>query len=129
MIYINDVLRKCEEKGHPMTRMGIYTAGKREGFIIEKDGEKELDVGKFNKWLEKAIEEIPEGYLSAKQIIENYGVSQSEAYFILNDPDSESKKFGSHGVLYAKQENIEIVITKRGNKHKYDWEGKENGNN
>ena len=67
--------------------------------------------------------------MSAKQIIEKYGVSQVEAYFILNDPDCESKKFGAYGVLYGKQERIESVIAKRGKKHKYNWEGKENGNN
>ena len=130
MIYINDVLKRCEEKGHKVTRMGLYVAGKREGFIVEKNGEKELDIDKFNKWLEKAIQKVPEGYLSAKQIIEKYGVSQSEAYFILNDPDCESEKYGAYGVLYAKQERIESVITKRSKKHKYNWEeGKENGNN
>lgn len=122
MVYIIDVLKRCEEKGHKMTRMGIYVAGKREGFIVEKNGEKELDIDKFNKWLEKATKKVPEDYLSAKQIIEKYGVSQPEAYFILNDPDCKTEKFGSHEVLYAKQENIESVIKKRGNRHKYNWE-------
>ena len=27
------------------------------------------------------------------------------------------------------KERIESVIAKRGNRHKYNWEGKENGNN
>lgn len=129
MVYVTEVLERCKEKGYRITRMGLYIAGKREGFIVKKNGEKELDVDKFNKWLERAIEEIPDGYLSAKQIIEKYGVSQVEAYFILNDPDCESEKFGAHRVLYAKQERIERVIAKRNKKHKYNWEGKENGNN
>ena len=122
MIYINDVVKRCKEKGYEITRQGIYLAGKKEGFIHKGSNGYELDMDKFNEWLEKAIQEIPEGYFSAKQIVEKYGVSQVEAYFILNDPDCESEKIGAHGVLYAKQERIESVIKKRGNKHKYNWE-------
>ena len=121
MVFINDVLKRCEEKGHPMTRMGIYTAGKKHGFLTKADNGYDLNKEKFEKWLDKAVEEIPSDYLSAKMIMKEYKVTQSESYFILNDPDCEIKKFGSSEVMYGKRESIERVIAKRGCRHKYDW--------
>ena len=121
MVFINDILKRCEEKGHPMTRMGIYIAGKKHGFLTKADNGYDLNKEKFESWLDKAVEEIPSDYLSAKMIMKEYKVTQSESYFILNDPDCEIKKFGSSEVMYGKRESIEKVIAKRGCRHKYDW--------
>lgn len=121
MIFVNDILKRCKEKGHKMSRMGIYVAGKRVGFIYKDENGYQLDKEKFENWLEKAVEKIPDNYLSAKQIMKEYKVSQSEAYCILNDADSESEKFGSYGVLYAERNRIEKVIEKRSRKHTYNW--------
>ena len=129
MIFINDVVQRCKEKGYKITRQGIYLAGKREGFIYENDSGKQLDLEKFDKWLEKATEQVPDNYLSAKDIVKKYHVSQVFAYTVLKDSDCVCKNFGYKGIIYGEEKSVEDVITKYRNKHKYNWEGKENGTN
>lgn len=123
MVYIMDLLKRCEDKGYKISRMGLYLAGKRVGFIFENEkGEKELDKDKFSEWLENIIKDVPEGYFSAKQIMQKYNVSQNEAYFILNDPDCVVIRVGGYGVMYGEKKSVESIIEKRSRKHKYDWE-------
>lgn len=133
MVYINDLAKRCKEKGYPMSNFGIYLAGKKNGFLYKNsDDEWELDKEKFSEWLEKCNEEIPEGYLSAKQIVEEFKISLASAYSVLNNSECETKKFGFRRLLCGERESIKRIIEQCGKcgkskKHKYDW-GDEDGN-
>ena len=121
MVYINDILRFCEEKGRKVTKAGIYNAGKTKGFIYKKNGEYQFDKGKFMAWLEKTNEKIPADYLSVKQLVEKYKISQSKAYVILKNYSCVTRKIGVRSVLYVEQKSFESAIEKHSGKHKYNW--------
>lgn len=121
MIYINDVLKRCEEKGRQVTKAGIYHAGKKNGFIYKKDGEYELDIVKFNEWLKKSNEVPPAGYVRIKELAMKFGLSLSKAYAIVNDYGCKMKKIGNKGVSYVEQKSFENSIKKHSEKHKYNW--------
>ena len=128
-MYMKDVLSKCKERGYEITKMGLYIAGKKHGFIL-KNSEKhllEFDKDKFLEWLEKAIEKVPSGWLTVKQISERFGISLSQAYILIKDENSGARAIGSGaGVIYADPKRIEQVIENRKNSHKEQW-GEENG--
>ena len=128
-MHIKDVINKCKERGYEITKMGLYTAGKKYGFISKADNERslEFDKDKFLEWLEKATEKVPLGWLTVKQISEHFGVSVSQAYILIKDENSGARAIGSGaGVIYADPKRIEQVIEKRKNSHKEQW-GEENG--
>lgn len=122
---INDVIRKCEEKGYHISKQGLYTAGEKYGFVKRVEGKHSLDFDKdrFLKWLDGAVEEVPEGWLTVKELAEKFEVSVSQVYILIKDKDSGARTFGSGaGVLYADPKRIEEVIQNRKNKHKVIWE-------
>lgn len=111
--------------------MGLYTAGKKYGFIFKADNERslEFDKDKFLEWLDKATEEIPAGWLSVKQIAEKFGISIAQAYLLVKDENSGARTIGSGvGVIYVDPKRIEQIIKKRQDSHKENW-GDENGTN
>lgn len=130
-MYINDVIKKCEEKGYKITKQGLYNAGEKYGFINKPDGKHalEFDQKKFLEWLEKAIEEIPEGWVTLNDASKLLGVSISQMYILVKDENSGAKYFGSgKGVMYVDPKRIEKIIKERKAKHQYMWED-ENGTN
>ena len=130
-MHIVDVVNKCKERGYEITKMGLYKAGEKYGFISKGDNKHslEFDKDKFLKWLDKATEEIPEGWLSVKQLSEKFGISVAQVYILIKDEDSGARAIGSGaGVLYADPKRIEAVIKKREDNHKEKW-GDEDGTN
>lgn len=130
-MYIKDVINKCKERGYEITKMGLYTAGKKYGFISKVNNERslEFDKDKFLEWLDKATEEIPAGWLSVKQIAEKFGISIAQAYILVKDENSGARTIGSGvGVIYVDPKRIEQIIKKRQDSHKEKW-GDENGTN
>lgn len=126
MVYINDLLKRCEERGYKISRYGLYLAGYRLGFIYKDEAEeKHLNKEKFEAWLDTIMKEAPEGYLSAKMIVSKYGVSLCEAYSVLNDEECNVVRVGGYGVMYGEPKSVEKVVRKRGKSHKYDWKGKD----
>lgn len=122
---INDVLSKCKEKGYSISKEGLYKAGKKYGFIKKIDGKHhlEFDKEKFLSWLDKAVEEVPNGWMTVKELSEKFSVSLAQAYILIKDEESGARFFGSGtGVLYADPERIEKIIQKRENSHKVMWE-------
>ena len=122
---INDVLSKCKEKGYSISKEGLYKAGKKYGFIKKIDGKHhlEFDKEKFLSWLDKAVEEVPNGWMTVKELSEKFNVSLAQAYILIKDEESGARFFGSGaGVLYADPERIEKIIQKRENSHKVMWE-------
>lgn len=130
-MYVKDVINKCKERGYEITKMGLYTAGKKYGFISKADNKRslEFDKDKFLEWLDKATEEIPAGWLSVKQIAEKFEISIAQAYFLVKDENSGARTIGSGvGVIYVDPKRIEQIIKKRQDSHKENW-GDENGTN
>lgn len=130
-MYMKDVINKCKERGYEITKMGLYTAGKKYGFIFKVNNERslEFDKDKFLKWLDKATEEIPAGWLSVKQIAEKFGISIAQAYRLVKEDNSGARTIGSGvGVIYVDPKRIEQIIKKRQDSHKENW-GDENGTN
>ena len=72
-MHLKDVLNKCKEEDYPITASGLYYAGIKNGFLTKKEGNRNLDFNKekFFEWLEKAKEEIPEGWVSINQLHDN----------------------------------------------------------
>lgn len=130
-MYVKDVIKKCKERGYEITKMGLYTAGKKYGFISKADNKRSLEFNKdkFLEWLDKATEEIPAGWLSVKQIAEKFGISIAQAYLLVKDENSGARTIGSGvGVIYVDPKRIEQIIKKRQDSHKENW-GDENGTN
>ena len=130
-MYVKDVIKKCKERGYEITKMGLYTAGKKYGFISKADNKRSLEFNKdkFLEWLDKATEEIPAGWLSVKQIAEKFGISIAQAYLLVKDENSGARTIGSGvGVIYVDPKRIEQIIKKRQDSHKENWVD-ENGTN
>lgn len=124
-MHINDVIKKCSDEGYPISRMGLYTAGKKEGFIIKCENKKELDFdkNKFLQWLKKAKGKAPEGWVKIKDLPNIFGISLTQCYILSKDEESGAKTFGSgKGVIYVDPERIAKIIKKRKDKYKINWE-------
>lgn len=123
-MFIEDVLKKCEDEGCKITRSGLYATGKRIGFIRKIEGVKSLEFDKklFLEWIEKKKETPPEGWISVKQISEKYNVSLPQAYLLIKDEDCEIVTVGpGRGIKYVDPERIEKIIQKHRNRNKIDW--------
>lgn len=130
-MYMNDVLRKCEEKGYKITKQGLYVAGEKYGFLTKPDGQHpwDFDQKKFLEWLDKATEEIPKGWVTLNEASKILNVSLPQMYILVKDKNSGVRYFGAgKGVMYVDPKRIEEVIKNRNSKHQYMWED-ENGTN
>lgn len=119
-----DILKKCKDEGYPIGRMGLYLAGKREGFLSKKEGQRtyDFDKEKFLLWLHKAKEQAPEGWVSVKELSEKFDISLAQAYILVKDEKSGAKSFGSgKGVIYVEPRRIEEIIKEREGRHKVNW--------
>lgn len=124
-MYLKDVLNKCREEGYPITASGLYYAGKKFNFIVKREGNRNLEFDKegFFKWLNKAKEEIPEGWVPLSALPEKLGISLSQAYILSKDENSGAKGFGAgEGVIYVDPRRIEEIIKQREDSHKEKWE-------
>lgn len=130
-MYVNEVLRKCEERGYKITKAGLYRAGVKYGFLTRTDGQRSFDFDqkKFLEWLDRAVEEIPEGWMTLAEASKALGVSIAQMYLLVKDENSGVRYFGSgKGVMYVDPKRVEEVIESRKNKYQYIWED-ENGAN
>ena len=124
-MYMNDVIRYCESHGKKYSRMAIYNAGKKHGFVFKVEGKSELvfDREKFLEWFNGACEEIPEGYISIKEMREKYKLPINKSYLIAKDEKANAKYIGAgKGILYVDERNVEELIKKYSNKRTYNWE-------
>lgn len=123
-MFLKDVLNKCKEEGYPITAAGLYYAGKKYGFLVRQDGERNLDFDKekFFEWLNKAKEEIPEGWVPLSQIPKLLGISLSQTYILAKDENSGARSFGAGvGVIYVDPRRIEEIIKQREENRKEKW--------
>ena len=123
-LFLKDVLNKCKEEGYPVTASGLYYAGNKYGFLIKKEGSRNLEFNKdgFFEWLNKAKEEVPAGWMSLNEISKKLGISLSQAYILSKDDKSGAKSFGAGpGVLYADPKRFEEIIKQRSESHKEKW--------
>ena len=114
---MKQVLLRCQEAGHPMTAMGVYTAGEKYGFIIKQEGKRSLyfDRERFLAWLEKAKEEVPDGFITVLECAKRVNMSVGSIYLLIKDNKSiQTKNIGSgKGILYVNFNQLEKFISER----------------
>lgn len=124
-MYMKDVVRKCHEKGYKVSRNYIYAAGLKYGFLKRVPGQRglELDQKKFLEWVDKALEEAPEGWVTLKELVKMKGISMNMAYEIVKDKAAGARRIGSgQGIIYVDPKTIDVAIKKYKNRHSYEWE-------
>lgn len=122
MIYMNDLMEKCSKEGISITRMGLYIAGKREGFIYKENDEYEFDKKKFLSWVEKVKEKVPQGWVNFVELSEIINKSVSNCYAFVKDKNIEVRRFGAKQVMYVERKAVEEAIRNNNGKHKYVWD-------
>jgi hypothetical protein len=126
-IRIVDALKKCEDENYPITRMGLYIAGQKNGFLTKQEGMRnfEFDKDKFLEWLKKAKEQIPEDYISVKQLSTDYGINMNYSYDMAKEllEKEKARYIGSgKGVLYVDRKAVEELIAENKQKSIINWE-------
>lgn len=116
------VLERCQNKGLKISRMGLYDAGIKNGFI-ERDIDRNniFHQEKFEKWLEKKLEKVPEGYCSFKECSQKLGIPLNTIYYLFKESNLEVINIGTKKVKYVKIEEFRefIRIRKHGSEEKY----------
>ncbi len=110
-MYIQSVVEKCEELGHPITPQGLYYVGKKYGFIYKDEaGKCKLDKDRFYEWINKSKEEPPEGYISMKEASVELNIPLNTLYKLYHDGGDKSgiiRVGNGRGVLYANPRAVE----------------------
>ena len=120
------VYERCKMKGINISRNALYLAGIKYGFI-----ERDIDhinifhKEKFEKWLEKKLEKVPEGYSSLKECSEKLNKPLQTIYYLVNTGIKSGKlnflKIGTKEIKYVKLEELRefIRIRKYGSEEEY----------
>lgn len=117
----SQVQNKCKEYGIEISRNGLYLAGLKYGFIERGFGNNIFHKEKFEEWVEKKLEKIPEGYYSILECSKKLNMSKITIYFIIAEGNIETKEIGTKKVKYVKYEELKkyIRIRKFGSEEKY----------
>lgn len=126
-IRIVDALEKCKQEGYSITRMGLYLAGQKYGFLTRQEGLRnfEFNKEKFIEWLKKAKEEIPENYISVKQLSTEYDINMVYAYDLAKEllEQEKARYIGSgKGILYVDRKAVEEHIETSQKQSIINWE-------
>lgn len=102
------VYMRCLDKGVKITKQGLYKAGFRNGFI-ERDCDGIIfHKDKFEKWISKKLEKVPEGYYSFLECSKKLKKPLSTVYFLSKAGKLKFKKI--RGVNYVKIEDLKKYI-------------------
>ena len=115
---MKQIVKYCREHGHPITSMAIYLAGKKYGFLKKVEGQYhlEFDKEKFLEWFKGFTAEVPEGYLSVKELSEEFKMSVPQCYALARDDSVKKVRKGTgDGVLYVDKKTFGEFVTV----HKY----------
>jgi hypothetical protein len=116
------VYERCKEKGITITKQGLYLAGLQNGFIIKgKSHRNEFVKEEFEKWVEKKLEPVPEGFISFFECSKKLNKPLPTIYFLVKSGNLEVKKIGTRGVRYVRLEDLEkyIEIREHGSEEEY----------
>ena len=118
----SQVYNRCKEKGIEITKQGLYWAGLKCGFI-ERDIDKNniFNKDKFEKWINKKLEPVPEGYNSFLECSKKLNKPLPTIYYLVKAGNLEVKKIGTRGIKYVRFEDLEkyIKIRKYGGEEEY----------
>ncbi len=115
---MKQIVKYCRDHGHPITSMAIYLAGKKYGFLKKIEGQYhlEFDKEKFFEWFCGFTAEVPEGYLSIKELSEEFSMSIPQCYALARDDSVKKMRKGTgDGVLYVDKKTFGEFV----NVHKY----------
>lgn len=105
------VMMRCEDKGIKITKHGLYLAGLKNGFIERYvDHINLFHKEKFEEWVEKKLEKIPDGYFNFRECSEKLNKPLPTIYYLIKEGKLETKKFGTRGVKYVRIEELEKYI-------------------
>jgi len=116
------VVERCVGKGISITKQGLYLAGLQHGFIVKTENHSNLFVReKFEEWMEKKLEKVPEGYFSLLECSKKLNKPLSTVYYLIKAGNLEVKKIGTNEVIYVRFEDLEkyIEIREHGSEEKY----------
>lgn len=109
---LNEILKRCSDSNHPITKQGLYFSGKKYGFYFkDKNGNYVFNEDKFQEYLNSANEKIPDGFLTMKQASLKFGKCVSSIWLYVNKYNIEIKNFGvGIGVKYINERQLEEFI-------------------
>lgn len=112
---LKEVLNVLNERGHPLTRASLYRAGLKNNFLTKESYGKinryVIDEEKFNDWLNKATEKIPNGMMTLSEIAKELNVTYSVIKNMVINGELDTFNYGAgRGVSYAKLRDAEIAI-------------------
>lgn len=125
-MHIKDVLKYCEEHGRKYSKVTIYNMGRKYGFTFPKKTcggriSVEFDQDKFLQWFYRNFEVPPEGYMTAKELSERFGVYIADTYVFLRKYDCGIVKIGPSRRIYADPERFGKAVQEHRQKREYDW--------
>lgn len=99
----------CEKNDIKMSRMGLYSAGLKNKFIVLNEyGKLEFIKPQFKKWLERRNMKIPEGFIPIKECAKIFKKSLVWTYHVVNENKSkiETLEVGSKRLLYVNEKQF-----------------------
>lgn len=107
---IQPILKRCEESGHKVTKMGLYYSGKKYGFLVkDENGKYFFNEELFQEWLKKSLEEVPEGYLRISECAKKLNMCVASIWRY--SKNVETKKIGAgEGIIYVNFKQLEEFI-------------------
>lgn len=111
------LLAKCKKHGIKISRAKLYAQGKKYGFLKKHTSEYfyDLDIRKFQAWVTKMNEKIPEGYVNIQLADKILGMSYSKIYWLAIRADAKTLYIGTRkkGKMYVNIERIREIDEER----------------
>lgn len=104
-------MKRCEEKGIKITKQGLYVAGLKNGFIERDiDHNNIFHKDKFESWVEKKLEKIPNEYKLFSDCAKELNKPLSTIYYLVRKGNLEVKKFGTRESKHVNFEELKKYI-------------------
>jgi len=111
MVNYKEVLKKCEDKGVCCSRMTVYRAGIKEGFIVKSEEGNQLKNDIFEKWLDKIVSGIPDNCIFICNAVKSSKIPYSYFKYYFEKNNVSVMKY-YNGLMYVKKSDVDAVIAK-----------------
>lgn len=101
----------CEKNDIKISRMGLYTAGLKNKFIVINEYGKLVFVKQeFKKWLERRNQKVPEGYIPIKECAAIWKKSLVWTYHIVKSANISTKRIGAKKLIYVNEKQFKRYL-------------------